>query len=181
MKSLALCSVLLTCIPSAGTKRLSCPARMTEHRSFAAAAPSDALVSADYAWPLEDLNGKKVMLSDLSANVTLVNFWATWCHYCVEELPSLQHLYDQTKNDPSIRIVLVTDEDPATVKQFMAAHHYTLPVYVVRSYQDVPASFAVQAFPTTVILFKKLSLVVRRVGATQWDAPQLIDLLRKQE
>lgn len=153
---------------------------MAMHASLAAVAPNDLLTPADYAWPLHDLNGKKVMLSDLSAKVTLVDFWATWCPYCVEELPALQGLYDKTKNDPNMHIVLVSNEDPTTVKKFMAAHGYTLPVYVV-SEGDIPASFGVRYLPTMIILVKKTSQVLRAVGAIHWDSPQVIAALRKLE
>ena len=56
---------------------------------------------------LPDLNGKMVSLTDYKGNVVLLNIWATWCPPCVEEMPSMEKLHQELK-DESFEILAVS-------------------------------------------------------------------------
>jgi peroxiredoxin len=78
---------------------------------------------------LSDYTGKKVRLADYKGKVVFVNFWATWCGPCKQELPFLQKLYDRIKDRTDLAIVtLNVDDSVGLVEPFMTENKYTFPV-----------------------------------------------------
>jgi len=78
---------------------------------------------------LADLNGKTWNVAALKGKVTFVNFWATWCGPCREELPRLQKLIDQYKNRPDVQFISFNaDENPGLVAPFMKEHQLAFTV-----------------------------------------------------
>lgn len=76
---------------------------------------------APVSFVLESMNGSKVGIDDFPNKVVFLNFWATWCPPCVEEMPSMIRLYERLKNDPRFEMLAVsTDEDWAPVRKFFA-------------------------------------------------------------
>jgi len=76
---------------------------------------------------LTDLQGQSWTLRDLGGKVVLVNFWATWCPPCLKEMPDLERLYEQFK-DQGFVILGISDEDVNKVKPFIAKRNVTYPV-----------------------------------------------------
>jgi len=103
----------------------------------------------DKDWTVQALNGDKVRFGDLMKNAMLVNFWATWCSPCIEELPTLQAFHEATYGQ-EIALVLLTDEHPETVRTFMAERGYTLPTFILHN--PPPEALHVQQIPTTFML-----------------------------
>jgi peroxiredoxin len=66
-------------------------------------------------------------LADLRGKVVLVNFWATWCPYCRHEMPAMQRFYAAHRARGFEIIAFSSDDDPATVREFMAREGYTFP------------------------------------------------------
>ncbi|WP_206872404.1 TlpA disulfide reductase family protein [Clostridium zeae] len=62
---------------------------------------------------LKTLDGKEVSLSDLKGKNIFINFWATWCPYCVQEMPEIEKLYQETKNSDLIILGIDIGEDNA--------------------------------------------------------------------
>jgi thiol-disulfide isomerase/thioredoxin len=84
---------------------------------------------------LNDLNGRTWRLSDLKGKTVFVNIWATWCAPCKEELPFVQRLYVQMKNNPDVTILsLNVDEDVSLVEPYVKQNGLTLPVLPAYSY-----------------------------------------------
>ncbi|MCF8304515.1 MAG: TlpA family protein disulfide reductase, partial [Bacteroidales bacterium] len=82
----------------------------------------------DYHWPLKTLDGKQIDFTRFSDQVIFLNRWATWCPPCIAEMPSIQDLYkDYGKK---VAFVLVSNEEPETVKKFMEKKGFTFPVYI---------------------------------------------------
>jgi thiol-disulfide isomerase/thioredoxin len=63
------------------------------------------------------MNGRKVSLTDFLGKPVLVNFWATWCGPCIEEIPLLES-YAKSRGD-SIKVIGVAEDDPAAVTDFL--------------------------------------------------------------
>jgi len=88
-------------------------------------------------------------LSDLRGQVVLLNFWATWCQYCVREIPALEAVYQQYRDEGFLVIGVDLGETPAEVAEFREAVPFTYPVAydanerIFRDYggRGVPVSF----------------------------------------
>lgn len=126
-------------------------------------------------WQLFNLDGKKVNYVELSDKPLFVNIWATWCPPCVAELPGIEELHEQYGEDVSF--ILVSNEDPATIKAFAEKHGYNeLPFYYSNS---VPSDFSSNSIPTTFILNKKGVVKVDKKGAAKWNSDKTKKLLEQ--
>ena len=107
--------------------------------------------------------GGTVTLSGEKGRVVLVNFWATWCDSCKEELPVLQELQRRHSGDRFELLAVSVDDDPAkVVPPFAASHHMDFPVL----YVDRPtmAAYAVRMLPTSYLIAPDGTIARRYVG-----------------
>jgi thiol-disulfide isomerase/thioredoxin len=103
------------------------------------------------AFELADLSGKTWNVASLKGKVTFVNFWATWCGPCREELPRLQRLADQYKNRSDVQFISFNlDENPGLVAPFLKEHQ--LAFIVIPAYSYVWETLKVSAIPANWIL-----------------------------
>ena len=112
---------------------------------------------------VSDVNGRPVRLSGLLGKVVLVDFWATWCPPCRQEIPNFVELYSRY-NPKGLEIVGIDmDEDPATVRSFMASNRIAYPVAVGKApiYQ---AYGGIRGIPTTFLIDKKGRIAEQYVG-----------------
>jgi len=98
---------------------------------------------------LNDLEGQPVHLASLDGTVQLVDFWATWCAPCREEMPMLKELNAMYK-DQGLRILAISDEDPEVVKKFVGAHD--IPFITLVEDGDAAAKFGVLSLPTAFLI-----------------------------
>ena len=115
---------------------------------------------------LQDLNGKSVKLSSYRGKVVVVDVWATWCGYCVGEIPDLiaaQQQADQAKT-PLQFLGIAMDDNIADVRHFVAQRHFTYPILYKDDAQMRPFG-VVEGFPTKFIIDKKGVIVDKIVGA----------------
>lgn len=130
------------------------------------------------AFNLKGLDGGTLRSQDLAGKVVLMNFWATWCGPCKEEMPSLARL--QAQFDPlQVRIVTVTtDMYPQGIRQFLDHLGVRLPVLFDED-QELSRSFTVRGLPTTVLISQEGQAVGRAVGPRPWDSQESIALIRQ--
>lgn len=128
---------------------------------------------ATYNWKLEALNGDVIKLKQFHDQVILINFWATWCPPCIAELPDLQKLYNEYKND--VTFLFVTNEQASKVMDFMVQKSYTIPVYNPRT--QYPTDLASNTLPTTFIISKSGEIVVHKTGLAQWNSRKVKNIL----
>ncbi|MGM9476775.1 TlpA family protein disulfide reductase [Pedobacter sp. GSP4] len=126
----------------------------------------------------KDVKGNIIDLGDLKGKVIFLNFWATWCPPCRAEMPSINKLYNQFKNDQNI-VFIFADADGELAKsvKFMAERKYELPVYKVES--DIPEQLFSGALPTTVVLDKQGRLSLKHEGAADYADKKIIDFMLK--
>lgn len=122
---------------------------------------SDApFIAPDVA--LRTLDNQMVRLSDLRGRWVLLNFWATWCAPCVEELPALEALAARYANTFTI-LTINMREDPAAVQAFMTEHNLHLPVLLDPDDQTLLA-YQVQGLPLSILVSPSGELVQRMAG-----------------
>ncbi len=126
---------------------------------------------------LSNLNGEKVALSSFRGKVVLLNFWATWCPPCRSEMPSMQAMYNELR-DEGVEIVAVNLQEPeGTVTAFLEENGYDFPV-LLDSGGEVGAMYGARSIPTTYLLDTGGSVVAMVVGAREWESDELYGVLR---
>ncbi len=116
----------------------------------AAAQPAKGLVAQMPDFTLENLAGKPQSIKSLAGAPMLINFWATWCGPCREEIPMLKKLQDQ---NPWLKIVGVAVDEPDAVRKYAKTMQFNYPVLMGESgAMNAAASFGVDfyALPFTV-------------------------------
>jgi peroxiredoxin len=99
----------------------------------------------------EDAAGDAFALSDFRGRVVVLNFWATQCSYCLEELPLIQQLYDDWPETEVALLTIAKGQEPSTVADFVQAEGITFPVIVDRL-KLVSSQYQVTAIPRTFFI-----------------------------
>lgn len=98
--------------------------------------------------------GDTFTLSEQAGNVVLINFWATWCGPCVEEMPALQDLYEEYGDSDNVKIILINSgESSQTVHRFLSQNGYTMPC-IYDTDNTVNDQYGIMGIPYTVIFNK---------------------------
>ena len=130
------------------------------------------------SFDLKDLDGETVRSTELAGKVVLLNFWATWCGPCKEEMPSLAKLQSQFDPARFQVVTITTDMHPQGIKQFLDHLGIRLPV-LFDQHEDVSRSFMVRGLPTTVLLAQDGRAIGRAVGPRAWDSEASVALVRQ--
>jgi len=122
---------------------------------------------ADLALTLKDMNGVSVNLADFKGKPLLINFWATWCPPCLEEIPFLVELADKYRDDGLVILGISTDDTPEQIKPYATELKMNYPVLVGLDQPDVERAFgAMWAIPVTIFV-KKDGNVCKKHQGTQ--------------
>jgi peroxiredoxin len=126
---------------------------------------------------LEDLKGKKSELKHFKGKVVFLNFWATWCGPCKEEMPSMEALHHQFKEKGFVFLTISVDyAGVKPVKEFIEKHHYTFPVLIDPKGKTLDL-FGVKGIPTTFLIDPKGILIGKAIGPKDWQKPEVISIL----
>ncbi|MBM4307812.1 MAG: TlpA family protein disulfide reductase [Deltaproteobacteria bacterium] len=128
---------------------------------------------------LEDLGGKKVSLKQYKGQVVFLNFWATWCGPCKEEMPSMEALYQKFKEGGFAFLAISVDyEEKRIVKEFIQKHRYTFPVLIDPKCVTLDL-YGVKGIPTTILIDKKGKMIGRITGPKDWKNPEIENILNQ--
>lgn len=114
-----------------------------------------------------DKDGNRIGLSDKFGKPIVINFWATWCPPCKQELPDFDKLYREYGNKVTFMMVNLTDGKRDTVdgtKNFVSKNGYTFPVYFDTAYEGFNA-YNVSSIPQTTFIDKNGNIYTTRIGA----------------
>jgi peroxiredoxin len=131
---------------------------------------------------LPDLEGKLKNLADFRGRVVVLNFWATWCPPCIDEMPSLERLH-QAMADRGVAVIAVSvDERFSDVPAFVEKFDLTFSVLYDEG-KKVSRKYQTFKYPETYILDREGRLKSKVVGPRDWAAPtvirDMVDLLKE--
>lgn len=119
---------------------------------------------------LKDLNGNTVTLQDLRGKPILLNFWATWCQACKEELPSMQRLHEAMKNEGVQVIAISIDRaGPEKVREYIDHYKVTFPVLLDPN-QETRHEYFIMGLPTSYLIDAEGKLRGFVSGSREWDS-----------
>ena len=119
--------------------------------------------------------GRTVHLSDYRGRIVVLNFWATWCGPCREELPTLVAL---AQSHPELTILAVSADDNATAyANFLATHPMPGVVTVRDPSEHSDDLYGTNEFPETFLIDRTGILRRKFIGAQDWTSPELASYL----
>ena len=118
----------------------------------------------------QDLEGNAVALTEFKGKKVLLNYWATWCRPCIEEMPSLLRLQELLKTENYI-FLLASDQSIKTIKDFKEARGFD---FNFIKFSGSLTEQGISALPVTFIYNERGEQVERISGAVEWDAPEMI-------
>lgn len=116
--------------------------------------------------------GEQIKLSDLKGKPVVINFWATWCHYCKVEMPDFEEMYKKYGNEVEFMMVNMTDGQRETIlgaKSFIKEHGFTFPIYFDIQMSAANA-YSVTSLPATYFVNANGELVAAARGAADSEA-----------
>jgi cytochrome c biogenesis protein CcmG/thiol:disulfide interchange protein DsbE len=121
---------------------------------------------------------RQVSLSDLKGKLIVLNFWATWCPPCVDEMPSLIQMQQRMKDKGVTVLAISVDDDEDNYRKFLRDNHVNL-LTVRDAGQKSNHLYGTIKFPETYIIDR--NGVVRRkfVGPVDWTQADILDYLSK--
>ncbi len=127
---------------------------------------------------LVDRKGKRWTLSQLKGQVVFVNFWATWCPPCRQEMPSMQKLHQWLPKDKFKMLAILNRDDPALADSFAAKLGITMPILDDQA-NLVGPKYGLTGLPETFIIDKQGILRQKFIGPYEWDSLKFVDMLMK--
>ncbi len=130
-------------------------------------APSFNLIGMDEKFhTLDEFKGKFV----------LVNFWATWCHPCKEEMPTLESIHKRMDNNKFIVLGIHVGPDPTNIQDFLKTNPITFPIFID---MDLELDWGVPGLPTTFLIDPHGKMIYRAVGKRNFASFEMEDFFLK--
>ncbi|WP_455207508.1 TlpA disulfide reductase family protein [Kaarinaea lacus] len=126
-----------------------------------------------YPIDLKDASGKRYQRDKYTNQITVINFWATWCPPCVQEIPSLNRLREKMQGIPFELVSINYAESPATIQEFLQKVDVNFPVLLDET-GEVSVHWKVVAFPSTFIIGPDGKIHYGVNAAILWDSPEVI-------
>jgi peroxiredoxin len=122
--------------------------------------------------------GEPVSIADLRGRVVLVNFWATWCKPCEQEMPAMERLYQALRDEGFELLAISVDTDVDAVRRFRERLGLSFPI-LLDSDQRVAHAYMTFRFPESLLIGPDGVVVERYVGGKEWDSDAYIERIRR--
>jgi len=134
------------------------------------AVQSEKPIQATYA----DLKGNPIELADYKGKRVLINYWATWCRPCIEEMPDLLKLQDVLASENYV-FVLASDESTKKIEKFKRDRGFD---FNFIKYNGSYAQLDINALPVSFVYNEAGEEVFRFDGAMEWNTPEMVEQLK---
>lgn len=134
---------------------------------------SDVSTQLAHDFDFKDDKGKAYNTSSLRGKVVFINFWASWCPPCRAEFPSIEELYSNFKNEPSVFFLTINeDQDIAKANTYLKKEKISVPFF--KSNGNIPSIIYTGTLPTTIVLDKKGKIRFRHEGFANYGSDKFI-------
>ena len=123
---------------------------------------------------ITNLNGQTIDLKQYQGKSIFINFWATWCKPCIQEMPSIKAAQSILKNEAVI-FLMASNESAVEIEQFKINNVYNFDYVRIENSEEMN----VQTLPVTFIFNRNGKLVFSEAGSRNWDEKSNIDLILK--
>ena len=127
---------------------------------------------------LQDLEGKTHRLADYRGSAVLVNFWATWCVPCRDEMPSIERLRASLEGRPFAVLAVNLAEPESRIRQFLDVVPVRFPVLLDRNTQTARA-WQARVLPATFIVGPDGVVRYQHFGELDWSKPEVREVILK--
>lgn len=121
---------------------------------------------------------RHVSLSDLKGKLVILNFWATWCPPCIDEMPSLIQMQQRMKEKGVIVLAISVDADEDNYRKFLKDNHVNL-LTIRDADQKSNNLYGTFKFPETYIIDRNGMVRRKFVGPVDWTQADILDYLSK--
>lgn len=126
---------------------------------------------------VNSLKNVPMKLSDLKGKVVLLNFWATWCPPCREEMPSMMKLDSAMAGKPFQMVAVSIDAGGVPdIEAFFKESGYSLPTYTDPG-EAAQKTYGITGVPESFIIDKNGIIIKKVIGPLAWDSPETISFL----
>ncbi len=126
---------------------------------------------------LPNLEGSETSLEDFRGRVVLLNFWATWCKPCKDEMPSMERLYQELREEGFELVAVSVDEEAAPVLEFRDRYELTFPI-LLDAEMYVSPLYQTYRYPESLLIDRKGTIISRFVGPRDWSDPIYVTKIR---
>lgn len=127
---------------------------------------------------LSSVDGTQVSLQQYKGKVIFLNFWATWCIPCREEMPALEKLHHAYREQDLVVLAIDLKESAEQVKAFFQQHALSFPS-VIDANGSVFRAYSVTGMPTTYLIGRDGAILARGIGGRDWTRPEAHELIRE--
>jgi cytochrome c biogenesis protein CcmG/thiol:disulfide interchange protein DsbE len=119
-------------------------------------------------------NGRTVSARDFGGKLLLVNFWATWCPPCIDEIPGLNEMARQLGSKGLVIVAISQDKDESAYKQFLEKN--PLAFLTVRDpSQDIQLSYGTIQIPESYLIDRNGRVIEKYISSQAWASPKMIE------
>jgi len=132
-------------------------------------APKEAVEAPGFSLP--DLSGKKILLKQWRGQLVFLNFFATWCGPCREEMPGMERLHRVHQGNGLVVLAVNVQESAKTIQPFLQALKLSFPT-VMDAEGAVSREYGVRALPVSFLIGRDGNIVWRAIGGRDWESAQ---------
>jgi peroxiredoxin len=125
-------------------------------------------LAPEFTLPLLE-GGEPLSLADLRGRVVLLNFWATWCKPCEDEMPAMQRLHEQLAGPGFVLLAVSLDQGTEEVAAFRQRLGLTFPILLDPG-KRVSESYQTYRYPESYLIGRDGRILARYIGPRDWDA-----------
>ena len=165
LRALLLCAVVLSSafeLAEAGTAA-------DPMQALGLQAPNEAVAAPEFS--LSDLAGKKVQLKALRGSLVFLNFFATWCGPCREEMPGMERLFRAHQDKGFVVLAVNVQESAKTVRPFVQQLKLSFPT-PLDAEGSVSRDYGVRALPVSFLIGRDGNILWRAIGGRDWESAQ---------